>query len=107
MLITVIVLQNGRIQQERVGRAALEDSDTYEHIRIAEDTALLCRRRGMEWGFTHNAMASLLAKKQVYGSALLVGLDNQHHRYDDVPQRYIETYEINRQEKQGGKHDEH
>lgn len=102
MLITVIALHNGRIRRERVHRLALEDHDTYEHIRIAEDAALLCRRRGMDWGFSHNAMASLIAQKQVYGSALLVGLDNQHHRYDDVPQRYIETYEINEQEKQGG-----
>lgn len=82
-------------------RLTLEDRDTYEHIRIAEDAALLIKRRGMEYGFSHNAIASLIAGKQVYGAALLVGLDHQHRWYDDVPQRYIETYEI-QQEKQGG-----
>lgn len=58
-----------------------------ESVTIAEDAALLVDEEGLLKTLNQNAPASLVARRQIVGTALLVGIDGE--RYCDPPERYV------------------
>lgn len=78
----------------------LADAKAYYFVQIADDAALCYRKDAYEKKEPHNAIASLIAQRQVYGAAVIVGLTRLHKEYTNVPRRYVETYEISENEKQ-------
>lgn len=81
----------------------LRDREAYTFVHIAQDAALVFRKDSLAKGKPHNAIASLIAQRQVYGPAVIVGTNAAKNRLHDAPQRYVEAYEINEQEKQESK----
>ena len=95
-----ITLNSGKIG---ITDAKLWDRDAYSFIRIASDAVLVYRKDSLAKGRPHNAVASLIASKQVYGPAVIVGispraLPTRDAAYHDAPQRYVKAYELNEQE---------
>lgn len=100
-----ITLRNGEVG---IADVKLQDREAYTFRRIAPDAVLVSRRDSLAKGAPHNAIASLIASTQIYGPAVIVGIDTRAMptraaRYHDVPDRYVEAYEINEQEKQESK----
>lgn len=58
-----------------------------ECVTIAEDAALIVDEEGLLKGLDQNALASLVARRQIVGTALLVGIDGE--RFCDPPERYV------------------
>lgn len=100
-----VTLRNSEIG---IADVKLRDREAYSFRRIAPDAVLVSRRDSLAKGEPHNAIASLIASTQIYGPAVIVGvnpreLPTRAARYHDAPQRYVEAYEINEQEKQESK----
>lgn len=94
-----ITLNNGQIG---IADVKLRDREAYGFVWIAPDAVLAYRKDSLAKGKPHNAIASLIASRQVYGPAVIVGAKRKapdaETRYHDAPQRYVEAYEINQQE---------
>ncbi len=60
-----------------------------EQVTIAEDAALLVDEEGLLKDLTQNALASLVARRQIVGTALLVGIDGD--RFCDPPEQYVRS----------------
>lgn len=60
-----------------------------ECVTIAEDAALLVDEEGLLKALSQNALASLVARRQIVGTALLVGIDGE--RFCDPPERYVKN----------------
>lgn len=60
-----------------------------ESVTIAEDAALLVDEEGLLKDLGQNALASLVARQQIVGTALLVGIDGE--RFCDPPERYVKN----------------
>ena len=92
-----VTLSNGEIG---IADVKLRDREAYTFVHIAQDAVLAFRKDSYGRGGPHNAIASLIAQRQVYGPAVIVGSNAAKNRLYDAPQRYVEAYEINEQEKQ-------
>ena len=63
-----------------------------EVVRISEDAALIVDEDGLFKALNQNALASLVARQQIVGTALLVGVtvDADGERvFCDCPERYV------------------
>ena len=60
-----------------------------ESVTIAKDAALLVDEEGLLKALNQNALASLVARRQIVGTALLVGVDGE--RFCDPPERYVKN----------------
>lgn len=92
-----VTLNRGEIG---IADVKLRDREAYTFVHLAQDAALVYRKDSLAKGEPHNAIASLIAQRQVYGPAVIVGTNAAKNRLHDAPQRYVEAYEINEQEKQ-------
>ena len=92
-----VTLSRGEIG---IADVKLRDREAYAFVQIAQDASLVYRKDSLAKGKPHNAIASLIAQRQVYGPAVIVGTNAAKNRLCDAPQRYVEAYEINEQEKQ-------
>lgn len=92
-----VTLSGGEIG---IADVKLRDREAYAFVQIAQDASLVYRKDSLAKGKPHNAIASLIAQRQVYGPAVIVGTNAAKNRLYDAPQRYVEAYEINEQEKQ-------
>ena len=95
-----ITLSRGEIG---IADVKLRDREAYHFVHIAQDAVLAYRKDSLGKGKPHNAIASLIAQRQVYGPAVIVGSNAAKNKLYDAPQRYVEAYEINEQEKQESK----
>ena len=92
-----VTLNRGEIG---IADVKLRDREAYGFVHIAQDAALVYRKDSLAKGKPHNAIASLIAQRQIYGPAVIVGSNAAKNKLYDAPQRYVEAYEINEQEKQ-------
>ena len=92
-----VTLNRGEIG---IADVKLRDREAYGFVHIAQDAVLAYRRDSLAQGEPHNAIASLIAQRQIYGPAVIVGSNAAKNKLYDAPQRYVEAYEINEQEKQ-------
>jgi len=100
-----VTLNNGELG---IADVKLRDRKAYSFVRIAPDAVLAYRNDSFAKGKPHNAIASLIASQQIYGPAVIVGINTRElptrdAAYHDAPQRYVDTYGINEQEKQESK----
>jgi len=63
-----------------------------EVVRISEDAALIVDEEGLLKALNQNALASLVARQQIVGTAVIVGLDvnaDGETVFCDCPERYV------------------
>lgn len=63
-----------------------------EVVRISEDAALLVDEEGLLKVLNQNALASLVSRQQIVGTALLVGVETDadgEQVFCDCPERYV------------------
>lgn len=63
-----------------------------ETVRISEDAALLVDEEGLLKVLNQNALASLVSRQQIVGTALLVGVETDadgEQVFCDCPERYV------------------
>ena len=97
-MIKAIAISSGKIELARVSQSRLSSSD-YRTVVFAPNAATVYRKNSAVKGEPHNAIASLIARRQLYGRTIIVGIDVDG-AYTNVPRSYVETYTISRQEKQ-------
>lgn len=87
---TVELIELGSTSVETELKAMQQAVGGYiESVTIAEDAALLVDEEGLLKDLSQNALASLVARRQIVGTALLVGIDGE--RYCDPPERYVKN----------------
>lgn len=57
-----------------------------EHIQLRDDAMLICDRDAQNSGKAYNALASLIARTAVYGSAIIIGYEDGE--YCDPPESF-------------------
>lgn len=63
-----------------------------EVVRISEDAALIVDEEGLLKALNQNALASLVARRQIVGTAVIVGLTvnaDGESVFCDCPERYV------------------
>lgn len=63
-----------------------------ETVRISEDAALIVDEEGLLKVLNQNALASLVSRQQIVGTALLVGVETDadgEQVFCDCPERYV------------------
>lgn len=92
--IELIEIAGGDIEAEL--HALQEQVGGYiETVRIAEDAVMIVDEEGLLKGRTQNALASLIAKQMLVGTALIVGVEvnaDGEQVFCDCPERYVSAY---------------
>lgn len=91
--VTLIDIANGTPDEELHAMQAAVGG-YIEVVRISEDAALIVDEEGLLKALNQNALASLVARQQIVGTALLVGTafdaDGEQF-FTDCPERYVKN----------------
>ena len=63
-----------------------------ETVGLKDDGVMIVDEEGLLKQYPHNDLASIISGHHIYGTALIVGTDEDE--FDDVPQQYIDAYMI-------------
>jgi hypothetical protein len=89
--VTLIDIANGTPDEELHAMQAAVGG-YIEVVRISEDAALIVDEEGLLKVLCQNALASLVARQQIVGAALLVGVTidaDGEQVFCDCPERYV------------------
>lgn len=89
--VTLIDIANSTPDEELHAMQAAV-SGYIEVVRISEDAALIVDEEGLLKCLNQNALASLVARQQIVGTAVIVGLDvnaDGERVFCDCPERYV------------------
>ena len=91
--VTLIEIPNGTLAEE-LHALQNEISGYIEVVRISDDAALIVDEEGLLKDLYQNALASLVARQQIVGTALLLGVksnSNGEAVFTDCPERYVKN----------------
>lgn len=63
-----------------------------EPVRLKDGGIMIVDEEGLLKQYPRNDLASIISGHHIYGTALIVGADEDE--FDDVPQQYIDAYMI-------------
>lgn len=89
--VTLIDIDNGTPETELHAMQAAVGG-YIEVVRISDDAALLVDEEGLLKVLNQNALASLVSRQQIVGTALLVGVETDadgEQVFCDCPERYV------------------
>ena len=66
--------------------------DHIKTIGLKDGGIMIVDEEGLPKQYPHNDMASYISGKHIFGTALIVGADEDE--FDDVPQQYVDAYMI-------------
>lgn len=76
-------------------KAVGADIEAVQTIGLADGGVMIADERGMLKQYPRNDVAKMVAGCTIYGTALIVGSDNNSDEFDDVPENYMELLRLN------------